>query len=609
MNTDAHSLEFHLADEEATSELGARLARALDSVKSEILEKGLNIKLVGDLGAGKTYLMRSALRALGFEGRVKSPTFSLLETYKVDGFTVNHFDFYRFEDPVEFEEAGFRENYGPGRVVASEWTSKAEPFVPQPDLTTRRSFLEGAGGALLLSFVPWSPAYGAQVVDVRVWPAEEYTRITIEHDAPMKFKYFVLRNSDPVRLAVDIDGLLLTDKLKQIIQKVKPNDPYISRIRVGQNRPNVVRISIDFKTDVDPQVFSLKPAGQYRYRLVFDIYPATQKDPLMAIIQKEESEPDAIKSLLAQVAEGQKRMEENRADSGEVDQLGQILAGIADGSLAPMRPDEEPKGSSKPAQKKPAQKKPETQLAQTKPSKTKPARSPRVRTLVIMIDPGHGGEDPGAIGRRHRTREKDVVLAVARILRQELNEIEGVKALLTRDGDYFVPLQRRVQKARAAKADFFVSIHADAWVKPTARGSSLYVLNTRGQVSTANRWLARKQNDADLIGGVNLSNKDKQIARILMDMSMTSQVSDSMVYGARILNELSRINQLHRGKVEQANFAVLKAPDIPSVLVETAFLSHPEEEKKLRTRAFQRKLACAIGNGILKGFGHKSRLG
>lgn len=417
-----------------------------------------------------------------------------------------------------------------------------------------------------------------------------------------------MRNSDPVRLAVDIDGLLLTDKLKQIIQKVKPNDPYISRIRVGQNRPNVVRISIDFKTDVDPQVFSLKPAGQYRYRLVLTSTRQLKRS-FDGHHSKEESEPDAIKSLLAQVAEGQKRMEENRADSGEVDQLGQILAGIADGSLAPMRPDEEPKGSSKPAQKKPAQKKPETQLAQTKPSKTKPARSPRVRTLVIMIDPGHGGEDPGAIGRRHRTREKDVVLAVARILRQELNEIEGVKALLTRDGDYFVPLQRRVQKARAAKADFFVSIHADAWVKPTARGSSLYVLNTRGQVSTANRWLARKQNDADLIGGVNLSNKDKQIARILMDMSMTSQVSDSMVYGARILNELSRINQLHRGKVEQANFAVLKAPDIPSVLVETAFLSHPEEEKKLRTRAFQRKLACAIGNGILKGFGHKSRLG
>lgn len=425
----------------------------------------------------------------------------------------------------------------------------------------------------------------------------------------MKFKYFVLRNSDPVRLAVDIDGLLLTDKLKQIIQKVKPNDPYISRIRVGQNRPNVVRISIDFKTDVDPQVFSLKPAGQYRYRLVFDIYPATQKDPLMAIIQKEESEPDAIKSLLAQVAEGQKRMEENRADSGEVDQLGQILAGIADGSLAPMRPDEEPKGSSKPAQKKPAQKKPETQLAQTKPSKTKPARSPRVRTLVIMIDPGHGGEDPGAIGRRHRTREKDVVLAVAVSCARNSTRLKALKrsspeteTISFRFNEEF---RRRVRQKQTSLFQFTLTLGSS---RPQ-EDQSLYVLNTRGQVSTANRWLCRKQNDADLIGGVNLSNKDKQIARILMDMSMTSQVSDSMVYGARILNELSRINQLHRGKVEQANFAVLKAPDIPSVLVETAFLSHPEEEKKLRTRAFQRKLACAIGNGILKGFGHKSRLG
>ncbi|MFR1027555.1 MAG: AMIN domain-containing protein [Parasutterella sp.] len=270
-------------------------------------------------------------------------------------------------------------------------------------MNTRRSFLEGAGGALLLSFVPWSPAYGAQVVDVRAWPAEEYTRITIEHDAPMKFKYFVLRNSDPVRLAVDIDGLLLTDKLKQIIQKVKPNDPYISRIRVGQNRPNVVRISIDFKTDVDPQVFSLKPAGQYRYRLVFDIYPATQKDPLMAIIQKEESEPDAIKSLLAQVAEGQKRMEENRADSGEeVDQLGQILAGIADGTLAPMRPDEEPKGTSKPSQTKPA-KKPETQLAQTKPSKTKPTSLSEGQNLGHHDRSGARRRRPG----RYRKKTSD----------------------------------------------------------------------------------------------------------------------------------------------------------------------------------------------------------
>lgn len=470
--------------------------------------------------------------------------------------------------------------------------------------------MSGAGGALLLSFMPWSPVYGAQVVAVRVWPAEEYTRITIEHDAPMKFRYFVLRNSDPVRLAVDIDGLTLTDGLKQIIQKVKPNDPYISRVRVGQNKPTVVRITIDFKTDVDPQVFSLKPAGQYKYRLIFDIYPAMEKDPLMAIIRKEESEPDAISRLLTQVAEGQKRMEENREEVAGTDQLGQILAGIADGSLAPMRAEEEPSRKSASGKTSQPSKKQENLIAKAPKTEPKTKRtSGKYKTLVIMIDPGHGGEDPGAIGRLNKTREKDVVLSIARMLKQELNAIEGIKALMTRDGDYFVPLQRRVQKARAAKADFFVSIHADAWVKPTASGSSLYVLNTRGQVSSANRWLARNQNDADLIGGVNISNKDKQIARILMDMSFTSQVSDSTIYGARILAEVSRINKLHRGRVEQANFAVLKAPDIPSVLVETAFLSHPEEEKKLRTRAFQRKLACAIGNGILKGFGRPATLG
>ena len=407
----------------------------------------------------------------------------------------------------------------------------------------RRNLLLGSGGTLLLSLFPWEIAYGAGIVDVRIWPADEYTRITIEHDGKLKFRSFVVRENPPIRMVVDIEGLALSDHLKKLVQEVSPNDPNIRNIRLGQYQPNVVRMVVELKEDVKPQIFELPPVASYKERLVVDLYP---KNPTRSIAASDDPLAVAIN-------------QQNAARNGQ--------------------------GNSSPRSKSGKEK------------------------LLVMIDPGHGGEDPGAIGRRHRTREKDVVLAVARILRQELNEIEGVKALLTRDGDYFVPLQRRVQKARAAKADFFVSIHADAWVKPTARGSSLYVLNTRGQVSTANRWLARKQNDADLIGGVNLSNKDKQIARILMDMSMTSQVSDSMVYGARILNELSRINQLHRGKVEQANFAVLKAPDIPSVLVETAFLSHPEEEKKLRTRAFQRKLAYAIGNGILKGFGHKSRLG
>lgn len=469
---------------------------------------------------------------------------------------------------------------------------------------TRRDFLGGVG-ALVLSFAHWSEAYGAQVIDVRTWPAPEYTRVTIEHDAPMKFRYFVLRTSKPVRLAVDIDGLVLTEQLRKTIEQVKPNDPYIARIRVGQNQPRVVRITVDFKTDVDPQVFSLSPVGNYKYRLVFDIYPAEQKDPLMAIIQKEESEPDAIARLLKQVAEGQKRMEENREEFEE-DQIGALIAGISSGNLAPMKPDDSlaPLTPNKPS-------KDSGQIA-SKPKESpqankRPSRSGR-RVLVVAIDPGHGGEDPGAVGRRYRTKEKDVVLAVARILFRELNAIDGMKAVLTRQGDYFVPLQRRVSKARAAKADFFVSIHADAWIKPQAKGSSIYALNNRGKVSTSNRWLAKNQNNADLIGGVNIKSQNKQIARILMDMSFTAQVSDSMTYGRRILAELSRINTLHKSRVQQANFAVLKAPDIPSVLVETAFLSNPEEEGKLRTAAFQRKLAYAIGNGILKAFKKKATL-
>ena len=431
-------------------------------------------------------------------------------------------------------------------------------------MNTRRSFLEGAGGALLLSFVPWSPAYGAQVVDVRAWPAEEYTRITIEHDAPMKFKYFVLRNSDPVRLAVDIDGLLLTDKLKQIIQKVKPNDPYISRIRVGQNRPNVVRISIDFKTDVDPQVFSLKPAGHYRYRLVFDIYPATQKDPLMAIIQKEESEPDAIKSLLAQVAEGQKRMEENRADSGEeVDQLGQILAGIADGTLAPMRPDEEPKGTSKPSQTKPA-KKPETQLAQTKPSKTKPTRSPRVRTLVIMIDPGHGGEDPGKIGV-NQAKEKDVNLKIAKKTKERL-EKKGWKVVMTREKDVMLgdpaagnkkihDMKARVERINKTMPQAAVSIHQNSYQDAQIHGAQVFYYSH--------------------------SEEGKRMAEVMQKALLKADEENT------------------RQAKANDTYYLLKRTEVPTIIVECGFLSNPEEAAKLVTPKYQEKLAEAIAEGIL----------
>ena len=478
-------------------------------------------------------------------------------------------------------------------------------------LVGRRGILKKSLTLLAFSVIPVYEAKAASLVAVRMWPAEEYTRLTIEHDQPIKFRYFVMRKLKPVRMAVDIEGMKLTTKLKSMIEGVKPNDPYISSIKVSQNTPTTIRINIDFKVDVDPQVFSLKPFENYRYRLVFDIYPAEQRDPLMAIIKKEENEKDVIGRLLSQVAEGQRRMEENRTMSGASqgeDAIGNLIAGITSGTAVPMKPDIEAPASktpSKPKETKPAQK----ETPSKRPTQKTTPTIVEKRTLVIAIDPGHGGEDPGAVGKTYKTREKDVVLSISKILYQEINALPGFKAILTRSSDYFVPLNRRVLKARAAKADFFVSIHADAWVKTTAAGSSVFCLNSKGKVSSANSWLAKNQNNADLIGGANINTKDQQLAKILMDMSFSAQISESLSYGGKILRELSRINKLHKSRVEQANFAVLKAPDIPSVLVETAFISNPGEERLLRTKAFQRKVARAIGNGILIGFNRKERLG
>ena len=467
-------------------------------------------------------------------------------------------------------------------------------------MITRRHFLSNSALLLSFSFLPLSGVRASQIVAVRMWPAEEYTRLTIEHDQPIRFRYFVIRNQKPMQMAVDVQGILLTDHLIKMVEAIKPEDPYISKIKVAQNTANTIRISVVFKKDVDPQVFSLKPFGDYRYRLVFDIYPMEQQDPLMSIIQKEEKEKDVIGRLLEQVAEGQKRMEEHRMDSGR-DAIGDLIAGITSGTAVPVKPTNVPKTSIE------NKKNTVTQTKKEPTKKTQPKTSSS-RNLIIAIDPGHGGEDPGAIGRTYKTREKDVVLSISRILCQELNKLKGIKAVLTRNGDYFVSLNRRIMKARAAKADFFVSIHADAWINSKAKGSSVFCLNSRGKVSSQNKWLARNQNSADRIGGVNLRAQDVQIAKILMDMSFTAQIADSLEYGHIVLKEVARINQLHKQYVEQANFAVLKAPDIPSILVETAFLSNPREERNLRSSYFQKKMAQAIGNGILKAFNRKAVL-
>jgi N-acetylmuramoyl-L-alanine amidase len=405
----------------------------------------------------------------------------------------------------------------------------------------RRTVLK-AGGTLLISLFSPLPAMAAQILAVRVWPADDYTRVTLENDANLKTTHFIIKN--PERLVVDVEGIDLSPTLKSLVAKIQSNDPYIKQVRVGQNRPNVVRLVFDLKEEVNPQVFTLAPVGEYQHRLVFDLYPVNPPDPIAALIEK-----------------------------------GQWSTDTPPANIPPP-------------------------VAETQPPYAGPKsdRAPQVsRMLTIALDPGHGGEDPGAIGRGG-SYEKNIVLAIAKRLKAKLEQHPNMRVMLTRDGDYFVPLNVRVQKARKVQADLFVSIHADAFVKPTANGSSVFALSEKGATSTAARWLANKENAADLIGGTNIKNHDKQLASVLLDLSTTAQINDSLRLGKAVLNEIGGINRLHKGAVEQAGFAVLKAPDIPSILIETAFISNPEEEARLNDDAYQDRMADAVSQGIRKYF-------
>lgn len=417
----------------------------------------------------------------------------------------------------------------------------------------------GAAGTLVLTLTPFEIARGATLLGVRVWPAADYTRVTLEHDAPLKFSHFLLRDVPPLRLVVDIEGIDLTPQLKELVGKVEPDDPYIALVRIGQNRPRVVRLVVELKEDVNPQVFSLEPIGPYQHRLVMDLVPVNPPDPLLALLRETEARRAAGAAAPPPVPQDEAAFEREIEKS----------LGAAEAKPAP---------------------------------RAKPREDERVtRYVTIAIDPGHGGEDPGAVGKRG-TYEKNVTLSIARRLAKLIEADPNMRVLLTRDGDYFVPLNQRVAKARRVQADLFVSIHADAWIRPDARGSSVFALSERGATSTAAAWMARRENDADLIGGVNLGQHDHQLARVLLDLSTTAQINDSLRFGNAVLRELERVNSLHKPRVEQAGFAVLKAPDIPSILVETAFISNPDEERRLKDEAYQQRMAQAIYNGIRRYF-------
>ena len=358
----------------------------------------------------------------------------------------------------------------------------------------------------------------AEVLSARIWPARDYTRLTIESKQEIQYTLFTLKDPERVVLELEVDDL--PQSLTDLHAKVAEFDPHIQGLRVARNRPGVVRVVLDLKGEVRPQAFTLKPIAEYGYRLVLDIYPAVPVDPLLALLEE------------------------------------------------------------------------------TKKQRPSPAEKPRVaRLATVVIDPGHGGEDPGAIGRRG-SREKDITLSIGKRLKALVDAEPNMRAMLTRDGDYALQLGARVEKARAVKADLFVSIHADSFVRAHARGSSVFALSDRRATSEMARSLAKKQNEADLIAGVSLKGKEDHLKRTLLDLSQTASIDHSLRLGNLVLARLGSVNTLHKPTVEQASFAVLTAHDMPSILVETAFISNPEEEKRLNDEGYQDKLARAILDGI-----------
>ena len=402
---------------------------------------------------------------------------------------------------------------------------------------TRRRLLGWSVLPAAATLVPSAFAQAARIASGRLWPAHEYTRLILESPAPLAWRVATLK--EPERVVLDLDGVEPGPEVAQLAQRVNADDPHLAGIRWGRASAGSLRLVLDLKSEVVAQVFALRPVGDFGHRLVVDLIPLAPPDPLMALLEPERARP-------APAAQG-----DAKAGAREP----------ADARVA--------KGA--------------------------------MRRATVAIDPGHGGEDPGAIGRRG-TYEKHVALAISRKLKTILDADKAVRPVLTRDDDYFVPLALRVQKARRAQADLLVSIHADAFREPRARGSSVYALSENGATSAAARWLAQKENDADLIGGVNLDARDPQLARTLLDLSQTAQIADSLKVGRQVLQELAEVNALHKRDVEQAGFAVLKAPDVPSILVETAFISNPDEEAKLRDPRHQARYAESIADGIRRYF-------
>ncbi len=377
-------------------------------------------------------------------------------------------------------------------------------------------------------------------VQTRVWPSNEYTRFTIESTDYIKNDQSILKNPD--RVVIDLKSININNSLKDLSKVDFKDNSSISGVRVAQYDPGTVRIVVDLRHESKIKIFSLKPFKSYGHRLVVDVY----------------HEEDEIAHLLKQL---------------------QAKAG----------------GDQKDNSQKVEDEK--TNLTTKEESKEEQPKDAEQAKIVVAIDAGHGGEDPGARGSSG-TKEKDITLAIAKKLRDAINKEPNLQGVLIRDGDYFIPLAKRVAKARKLEADLFVSIHADAFTKKSVKGSSVFALSERGASSAFAKFIANKENESDLICGVSIDDKHPVLAQTLLDLSLSATINDSMKLGRYVLDEMGKVNTLHKKYVEQAGFAVLKAPDIPSILVETAFISNPKEEKNLRSESFQIKLAESVVKGI-----------
>ena len=416
---------------------------------------------------------------------------------------------------------------------------------PPAGTPMRRAWLIQAIRTASIGFgglIPWEVASATALLAVRMWPAADHTRLTIETSGRPAWTSTTLKGPD--RLLIDLEANAAGDRLNERLPRTHPDNPWIRKLVVTQPEVGKVRLTIEFQAETRADVFTLLPTEPYQHRLVIDLIPRDAPDPLAGLIDRRPPKEPGLDALIRQL-----ETTPERADQIE--------------------------------------------------RRDRSARSERLdRPITIAIDPGHGGEDPGAIGPGG-TMEKDVTLMIAQRLFELTRADPALRAMLTRDGDWFVPLSARVAKARRVKADLFVSIHADAFSTSTARGSSVFVLSETGASSTAARWLASKENSADRVGGVNLNSApEREVRQLLLDLSTTAQINDSLRVGNSVLEELRGVGRLHKPSVERAGFAVLKAPDIPSILVETAFISNPEEEFRLTDDAHQQALATALYRGI-----------